>query len=164
VPRVGNWAGVSPDRRRRVLLVSSSGGVLLELLALQSWWGSHDTRWVAVAASDTRELLTGRRVTWRPEPQLSRPHLLLGATARAVRSLRRDRVEVVLSAGSAVAVPYFIAARALGIPALWIETLNVIGRPGLSARLCARLANVVVVQHQELLAHHRRAVVVGQLY
>lgn len=29
-------------RRYRVLLVSSSGGVLLDLLALRPWWSRHD--------------------------------------------------------------------------------------------------------------------------
>ena len=32
---------------RRILLVSSSGGVLPDLLALEPWWGRYDARWVA---------------------------------------------------------------------------------------------------------------------
>ena len=44
---------------RRVLLVSSSGGVMPDLLALGPWWGRYDVRWVAVDALDTRELLAG---------------------------------------------------------------------------------------------------------
>ena len=43
----------------RVLLVSSSGGVLPDLLALRPWWGRYVAGWVAVDAPDTRELLAG---------------------------------------------------------------------------------------------------------
>src|SRR5215213_1588105 len=59
-------ATVSP-RGRRILLVSSSGGVLLDLLGLRPWWSRHDVSWVAVPAPDTREVLGGERVSWTEE-------------------------------------------------------------------------------------------------
>jgi UDP-N-acetylglucosamine:LPS N-acetylglucosamine transferase len=149
---------------RGVLLVSSSGGVLLETIALGPWWRGQARRWVAVHAPDTAELLDGERVRWAPELGLSRPLALAAAVGRAVRDLRADPVDLLVSAGTGVAVPYFLAARILGVPALWIETFNVIGRPGLASRICGRLATAVLVQHPHLLERHRRAVYVGELY
>jgi UDP-N-acetylglucosamine:LPS N-acetylglucosamine transferase len=149
---------------RRVLLISSSGGVLLEVLALRPWWGAHPRRWVAVPGADTSELLAAERVRWSAELGLGRPLALAAAVVRAVADLRADPADVVVSAGTGVAVPYFLAARLLGVPALWVETFNVIGRPGLASRLCGRLARSVLVQHPQLLARHRRAVYVGELY
>lgn len=148
----------------RILLVSSSGGVLLDLLALAPWWRRHTALWVAVDAPDTRELLVEERVRWAPELRPDRPAEVLKAVPRALVALRRGRIGLVVSAGSGVAVPYFVAARLAGVPAVWVETLNVVGRPGLAARLCARLATRVIVQHPHLVARHRRAVHVGELY
>jgi UDP-N-acetylglucosamine:LPS N-acetylglucosamine transferase len=149
---------------RRTLLVSSSGGVLLDVLALRPWWRKHRVSWVAVEAPDTAELLTAFEVQWEPELRPSQLVELFRCTVRARKTLRRAGIELVVSAGSGVAVPYFLAARLAGVPAVWVETFNVIGRPGLAARLCAALASQVVVQHPELLARHRRAVNVGELY
>jgi hypothetical protein len=38
---------------KRILLVSSSGGVLLDLLALEPWWSRYDAIWAAMRAADT---------------------------------------------------------------------------------------------------------------
>lgn len=146
----------------RVLLVSSSGGVLPDLLALEPWWGRYETRWVAVDAPDTRELLAGRTVRWTPELRPSRPDRVLAAVPAARRALAG--IDVVVSAGSGVAVPYFLAARPTPVRTVWVETFNIVARAGLAARLCARLATHVVVQRPELLTHHRRAVNVGELW
>jgi UDP-N-acetylglucosamine:LPS N-acetylglucosamine transferase len=149
---------------RRTLLVSSSGGVLLDVLALRPWWRKHDVSWVSVQAPDTAELLAPYAVRWESELRPRQVGELVRAVLRARRMLRSTGIELVVSAGSGVAVPYFLAARLAGVPAVWVETFNVIGKPGLAARLCAALASQVVVQHPELLARHRRAVNVGELY
>jgi hypothetical protein len=146
-----------------VLLVSSSGGVLLDLLALRPWWEQHVVHWVCVDAPDTRQALRGQAVSWAPELSPRHPIGVLRGVRRARRLLRSHDVDLVVSAGSGVAVPFFIAARTCGVRAWWVETFNVIGRPGIAARLCARLAHLVVVQHEHLLARHPRAVHVGEL-
>jgi hypothetical protein len=61
-------------------------------------------------------------------------------------------------------VPWFLAARTAGARAVWVETFNIVDRAGLAARLCARLAGEVVVQRPHLLARHRRAVNLGELW
>jgi UDP-N-acetylglucosamine:LPS N-acetylglucosamine transferase len=148
----------------RVLLVSSSGGVLPDLLALRPWWGRYDASWVAVDAPDTRELLAGERVRWASELSPSRPDRVLAAVPAARAGLTADGIDLVVSAGSGVAVPWFLAARMAGVQAVWVETFNIVDRPGLAARLCARLAGQVVVQRPHLLARHQRAVNVGELW
>ena len=148
----------------RVLLVSSSGGVLPDLLALRPWWARYDASWVAVDAPDTRELLAGERVRWTSELSPGRPDRVLAAVPAARAALRASRVDLVVSAGSGVAVPWFLAARTAGVRAVWVETFNIVDRAGLAARLCARLASQVVVQRPHLLARHRRAVDVGELW
>ena len=149
---------------RRILLVSSTGGVLLDLLALRPWWSRHDVSWVAVPGSDTREVLAGERVTWAEELTPRQPLALARAVVAARRHLRRDRIDLVVSAGTGVAVPYFLAARSAGVPAWWVETLNVLAGAGIAARVCARAGDLVLVQHSAMLADHPRALFVGELY
>jgi Oligosaccharide biosynthesis protein Alg14 like len=150
--------------RRRIVLVSSSGGVLLDLLGLESWWHDHDVHWVAVRAPDTVDRLEGHAVTWVTEVKPADVIALGKALVQAWRVLRRHRPDLMLSAGSGVAVPWFLVGAVLRVPTYWVETFNVIGRPGLAARVCGRLAKSVLVQHQHLLYRRRRAVYVGHLY
>jgi len=146
------------------MAVSSSGGVLLELLAVRPWLGTHDVTWVCVAAEDTRSALAGQLVHWVPECESVFPVSFLPALRRAAQMLSEVEPDLVLSAGTGVAVPFFLAARAKRIPSVWLETFNVIGRPGRVARLCGRLAAMTLVQHPDLVHRRRRAAYIGALY
>jgi hypothetical protein len=150
--------------RYRVLLVSSSGGVLLDLLALKPWWSRHDVSWVAVRGEDTDALLSGHRVHWEREQSASRPIGVLGAVLRSLRILRQERPDVIISAGTGVAVGVFLAARVLRIPALWLETFNIVDAAGSASRICGRLAAAVLVQRPSLVSTRPRAVLIGELY
>ncbi len=136
----------------------------LDVMALQPWWRQHDVRWVASRAPDTEDLLADEAVTWVEELRPSDVLDIGRATAAAVVRLQCERPALVVSAGTGVAVPYFVAARALGIPSWWVQTLNVVADDGLASRFCSRLATRVLVQRPELLADHRRSAFVGELY
>jgi UDP-N-acetylglucosamine:LPS N-acetylglucosamine transferase len=148
----------------KLLLVSDSGGVLLDLLALERWWSRHDTVWHAVSAVDTRSVLAAQSVRWVSEIRAARWWRLPRAITRALAALRDERPDVLVSAGAGVAIAYFVAARRLGVPSVWIETWNAVEPSGISSRICARLASVVLVQQRELEARRRSALYVGPLY
>ena len=150
--------------RYRVLLVSSSGGVLLDLLALEPWWSQHDVSWVAVRAADTVTLLAGQRVHWEREQSAHRPLGALAAAIRGAAVLRRERPDVIISAGTGVAVGVFIAAKVLRVPALWLETFNLVDAAGAASKICGKLAAAVLVQRPSLLGSRPRAVLIGELY
>ena len=160
----GQQPAAADDDRYRVLLVSSSGGVLLDLLALRPWWERHEVSWVAVRAQDTQSLLHGQRVHWQPEQSVRQPLTVLAAMGRALRILRQERPDLIISAGSGVAVGVFAAARLLRIPALWLETFNIVGETGVASRLCGRLSAAVLVQRPGLVTSRPRAVLLGELY
>jgi hypothetical protein len=151
------------DSSGHLLVVTSAGGVALDVLALANAYPGR-RRFVAASAPDTAERLVGEDVTFRPETSASRPHRLLAEAIRALVDLLRRRPRLVLSAGTALAVPWFLAARTLGIPTVWVETLNLVDTQGRAARICARLSSAVAVQRPERLERHRRGVHVGELY
>jgi hypothetical protein len=133
-----------------LMLVAGSGGALLDLLALRPWWSLHETTWVAVRAADTEVALAGETVRWHA-----------GEKAwGAVRHLRASRADLVVSSSPRTARPYFVAARLLRVPTIWVEPLTAAGPPG----WCARKASAVVVQNPALLADRPGAVLIGELY
>ena len=155
---------MSGARRQSLLLVSSSGGVLLDLLALEPFWSRHEAVWAAVRAADTESALADRQVVWIEEKHFTRPGQLVWGIAESVRFLSRRRPSAVISAGTGSAVPFFVAARLLRIPCWWVSTLNVVHRPGLAARVCGRLATVVLLQRAGMSGDYPRGIIVGELY
>jgi hypothetical protein len=96
--------------RKSVLLVSSSGGVLLELLALAPWWSRHDAVWAAVKAADTETVLAPYRVHWIPELSLGCPlavRLRCSVRSRCCASSGRGSLFLRIRP----AVPFFLAAK-----------------------------------------------------
>jgi len=151
-------------RTYHTLLVSSSGGVLLDLLALEPWWAQHSPSWAVVRAPDTETALAGYRTYWMKEIRFERPLGVIGGVIQALKLLQEVRPDVIVSAGSGVAIGFFIAARIRRIPCFWLETFNMIDRSGLSAGICSRLASVVLVQRTSMLKAHPNAVMLGELY
>lgn len=153
-----------PGASKRILLVSSSGGVLLDLLALGPWWARHHAVWAAVKAPDSVSALAGQRVHWIREASIRRPIGLITGLAQAWRIIRKERPELVVSAGSAPAIAYFFFARARGIPTFWLSSLNILTTPGISARICARLTSRVLLQQSSMRGAHPDGIVIGELY
>jgi hypothetical protein len=149
---------------KTLLLVSSSGGVLLDLLALRPWWSRHRTVWAAVRAADTASALHGEAVHWLCDVSLRHPLTPARGFLQAWRVIREERPQLIVSAGSGVAIPFFLVARLRGIPTFWISTLNVIAVPGISAQICARLSSRVLLQQASLLKAHPSGIVIGELY
>jgi glycosyltransferase involved in cell wall biosynthesis len=145
------------DDRADVLLVASSGGHLLQLLALSDAWRSERRMWVVEDTSDARSLLKAEHavlIPWLTERSV--PGLLRGL-ALAVRTLRRHRPAVVITTGAAPAVPFAWVAFALRIKIVYVESITRIDEPSLSCRLIGRFADRVYVQWPELQASVRGA-------
>jgi hypothetical protein len=147
-----------------ILLVSSSGGVLLDLLALKPWWSLHTTTWAVVKAHDTETVLAGNKVLWVHERPRSRPWSLLFGIIEAFKILKKVKPDFIISAGSGVAVGYFIAAKFQQIPSFWIETFNMVSKGGFASWICTKIANEIIVQRESLLKIYPQAVMIGELY
>lgn len=154
----------SPGTRLRVLLVSSSGGVFRDLLALRPWWSRHEPLWAVVRAPDTEAALEGMTAWWVAERRGSRPWGALAGALEAGRVLREARPDVVLSSGSGVATGFFVAARAMGVRSYWLETFNLVRTAGLTGRICGRLATEVLLQRPGMRVAWPRGIVLGELY
>jgi hypothetical protein len=148
----------------KVLLVSSTGGVLLDLLALEPWWSRHASVWAAVRGPDTEQALAGQRVHWIRDVSFLRLSAVAHSMLQAWRILRIERPDLVVSAGSAPALPFFILGRLSGVPTFWISTLNVLTTPGLSGRIAGRLASRVFLQRPASRLRFPHGVEIGELY
>lgn len=146
-----------------VLLVGSSGGHLAQLLSLAPLWARENRSYVTFDTVDATSLLADEQVTWAYHPTTRNVRNLLRNSVLAVRELRRRRPDVVVSTGAAVAFPFFVAARLMGIPTVYLEVYDRIDSPTLTGRLCRPVSTRFCVQWTEQLDYYRGSELVGSL-
>lgn len=150
--------------RRPLLLVCSCGGHLLQLLQLEPLWNARERVWVTFDKPDAHSLLAGERVryAWGPTNR-NVPNLLRNARL-ALRVVREERPAALITTGAGVAVPFAWAARLLGIPVFYVESLTRIEQLSLSGRMIAPIARQVYVQWPELAATSPRLRFAGNVF
>lgn len=152
----------SAERPRRLLLVCSPGGHLLQLLRLQPAWEGFETTWITLPAADSDYLLREERVVLGRGPTNRSLGALLANLRLAWRVVRRERPDVILSTGAALAVPFFLAGKLCGARLIFVESLTRTTSLSLSGRLVRPLADAFFVQWPDL-AHAKRARFAGRL-
>ncbi len=148
---------------RHVLFVCSSGGHLAHLMRLEPWWRSHRRTWVTFDKPDARSLLADETVLWAHHPTTRNLPNLARNTFLAVRSMLRLKPEMVVSSGAGVALPFFVMARLMRIPTVYVEVFDRIDSRTLTGRLCRPLSTRFLVQWPEQQALYPGSVLIGPL-
>jgi beta-1,4-N-acetylglucosaminyltransferase len=148
---------------RKLVLVCSSGGHLLQLHQLRPWWQHHERVWVTFPTADAVSLLRGEEAVWAHHPTTRNARNALRNLFLAWRLLRRFRPDVVVSTGAGVAFPFFVASRMLRISTVYIEVYDRIDVPTLTGRLCERLSTLFLLQWSEQKRFYPRGQVIGPL-
>jgi UDP-N-acetylglucosamine:LPS N-acetylglucosamine transferase len=136
--------------RAQLLLVSSVGGHLLQLVALRPAWSGFTRVWVTFDGADSRALLADERVVHAYGPTVRNVPNFLRNLVLAAKVLRRVRPVAVVTTGAGVAVPFALVARILGARVVYVETLARIDTPSLSYRLSRPFVSRTYVQWPEL--------------
>jgi UDP-N-acetylglucosamine:LPS N-acetylglucosamine transferase len=147
----------------RLMFVASNGGHLAQLLVLRDWWTNRDRSWVCIDKPDARSQLKGERTVWAHWPTTRNLPNLMRNFALAVKTLRDERPDVVVSTGAAVALPFFVVARLMRVPTVFIEVYDRVDSRTLSGRLCRPISTHFLVQWPEQQALYPQSTVVGPL-
>ncbi|MBM6402701.1 hypothetical protein JQN72_00385 [Phycicoccus sp. CSK15P-2] len=155
----------TPHRGRRAfgsgdgptLLVASTGGHLEEMVRLRERMGPQlgEVEWATFDDDQSRGVLHGEvvhHVAYIP-PRGYRE--LLRAGLPTIRMLRRGGYRAIVSTGAGVALPFFAAGRALGIPCHYIESAARADKPSLTGSLAEHIPGVRLYSQYETLATGR---------
>jgi UDP-N-acetylglucosamine:LPS N-acetylglucosamine transferase len=130
---------------------------------MRTFWKKYDRIWVASKKEDALHLIKDERVYWAYFPTPRNVKNLLRNTLLAWRVLRRERPDVIVSAGSAVAVPFFYIGKVLGCTLVFIEVYDRISTPTLTGKLVYPIADLFVVQWEEQRKFYPRGILLGQI-
>ena len=144
-------------------MVCSSGGHLAQLHRLRPWWSRHERVWVTFDTPDALALLADEPVVWAHHPTTRNLPNAIRNLGLALRVLRRERPDVVVSDGAGVAFPFFLAAKLVRAKTVYIEVYDRIDSRTLTGRLCAPITDLFCVQWEEQRRLYPRAKLIGAL-
>ena len=147
----------------KLCLVSSSGGHLMQLYLLKSWWGKYDRFWVTFRKEDAVSLLRSEKIYWAYYPTNRNIKNLIRNAFLAIRILLKERPDIVISTGAGVAVPLFYIGRLLGIKLIYVEVYDRIDSPTLTGKIVYPIVDVFILQWEEQKKFYSRGIVLGEL-
>ena len=153
----------APSKDRRLLLVSSSGGHLAQLLALEPWWSDHERSFVTFNTPDAVSQLAQEQVDFAFHPTTRNIPNLIRNFWVAAKVLYRRRPDVIVSTGAAVAVPFFVLGRLTGIPTAYIEVFDRLDSQTLTGRLCRPMTTLFCVQWERQQDLYPGSTLIGRL-
>ena len=78
--------------------------------------------------------------------------------------LRKERPDLIISSGAAVAVPFFLIGKLLGTKLVYVEVFDRVDKPTMTGRMLNGIADLFVVQWPEQLQVYTHAVDLGSIF
>lgn len=147
-----------------LLLVCSTGGHLVQMVALRPAWSPRTRVFVTFDKSDARTLLAGERVIAAYGPTNRNVVNLVRNTALAARTLCRLRPRAVVTTGAGVAIPFAWLGRLAGADVVYVESLARVDGPSLTLRLLRPVASRIYVQWPEMTRYVRGSRFAGAVF
>lgn len=148
----------------KVCLVGSSGGHLTHLYMLKPFWQKKERFWVTFDKEDARSLLRNEKVYSCYYPTNRNLINLIRNTFVAYRVLWKEKPDLLISSGAAVAVPFFYLGKLMGKKLIYIEVFDRIDRPTMTGKLVYPIVDSFIVQWEEMKQIYPKAVNFGSIF
>lgn len=161
----GNPArGEIGEKKLKVCLVGSSGGHLTHLYMLKPFWETKERFWVTFDKEDAKSLLEHERMIPCYYPTNRSLKALIINTTLAFRVLAKERPDLIISSGAAVAVPFFYIGKLFGAKCIYIEVFDRIDKPTMSGKMVYPITDRFIVQWEEMKKVYPGAINLGSIF
>lgn len=148
----------------KVCLVGSSGGHLTHLYMIKPFWQDKDRFWVTFDKEDAKSLLEGEKMYPCYYPTNRSLKGLIINTMLAIKVLKKERPDLIISSGAAVAVPFFYIGKILGAKTIYIEVFDRINQSTLSGKMVYPVTDKFIVQWEEMKRIYPKAINFGSIF
>lgn len=148
----------------KICLVGSSGGHLTHLYMLKPFWKDKNRFWVTFDKEDARSLLKDEKVYPCYFPTNRNIKNLIRNTFLAIRVLKKEKPDLIISSGAAVAVPFFYLGKLFGTKTIYIEVFDRINKPTLTGKLVYPVTDRFIVQWEEMKKCTRKRLILGVFF
>lgn len=148
----------------KVCLVGSSGGHLTHLYMLKPFWENKQRFWVTFDKEDAKSLLEDEKMYSCYYPTNRSIKALIKNTMLAWKVLKRERPDLIISSGAAVAVPFFYLGKLMGAKNVFVEVFDRIDKPTMTGKMIYPVADLFIVQWEEQKKVYPKAIDLGSIF
>lgn len=148
----------------KVCLVGSSGGHLTHLYLLKPFWENEERFWVTFEKEDAKSILKDEKTYHCYFPTNRNIKNLIKNTLLAFKVLRKEKPDVIISSGAAVAVPFFYLGKLFGAKTIYLEVFDRIDAPTVTGKLVYPVTDKFIVQWEEMKEVYPKAINLGGIF
>ena len=148
----------------KICLVGSSGGHLAHLNMLKPFWKDEERFWVTFDKEDARSILKDEKMYSCHFPTNRSLKNLIKNTFLAIKVLKKEKPDVIISSGAAVAVPFFYIGKLFGAKTVYIEVFDRIDKPTVTGKLVYPVTDKFIVQWEEMKKVYSKAINLGSIF
>ncbi|MCQ2519093.1 MAG: UDP-N-acetylglucosamine--LPS N-acetylglucosamine transferase [Lachnospiraceae bacterium] len=152
------------DKKIKVCLVGSSGGHLTHLYMLKPFWENKERFWVTFDKEDARSVLKDEVMYPCYFPTNRSLKALIINTKLAFKLIKKERPDIIISSGAAVAVPFFYVGKLYGAKTVYIEVFDRIDRPTMTGKMVYPVTDKFIVQWDEMKKVYKKAENLGSIF
>ena len=131
---------------------------------LKPFWKGKERFWVTFDKEDARSLLQGEKLYFCHYPTNRSLKALLLNTRFAWKLIRREKPDLIISSGAAVAVPFFYIGKLMGAKLIYIEVFDRIDKPTMTGKMVYPITDRFIVQWEELKKVYPKALNLGSIF
>jgi len=155
---------VTDKKNLKICLVGSSGGHLTHLYMLKPFWKDKNRFWVTFDKEDARSLLKDEKMYPCYFPTNRNIKNLIRNTFLAIRVLKKEKPDLIISSGAAVAVPFFYLGKMVVAKLIYIEVFDRIDKPTMTGKMVYPIVDKFIVQWEEMKKVYPKAVNFGSIF
>lgn len=148
----------------KICLVGSSGGHLTHLYMLKPFWENKERFWVTFDKEDARSILKGEKMYPCFFPTNRNIWNLIRNTFLAVKVLWKEKPDLIISSGAAVAVPFFWLGKLRGAKLIYIEVFDRIDKPTMTGKMVYPIVDKFIVEWDEMKKVYPKAINLGSIF
>lgn len=152
------------NKKLKVCLVGSSGGHLTHLYMLKPFWKDKERFWVTFDKEDARSLLENEIMYPCYFPTNRNIKNLIKNTIVAFKILKKEKPDLIISSGAAVAVPFFYLGKLFDAKLIYIEVFDRIDKPTMTGKMVYPITDKFIVQWEEMKKVYPKAINLGSIF
>lgn len=149
----------------KIGIVGSSGGHLTHMMLLKKFWNSKDRFFVTFDKQDANSQLKNERKYYCYFPTNRNIKNLIKNTFLAFKVLKKEKPDLILSSGAAIAIPFFIVGKLFfRTKCVYVEVFDRVDKSTIAGKICYKFSDLFFVQWQEQLKVYPKAINLGSLF
>lgn len=148
----------------KVCLVGSSGGHLTHLYMLHDFYKNKDRFWVTFDKEDANSILKDEKKYYCYYPTNRNIKNLIKNTFLAIKILKKEKPDLIISSGAAVAVPFFYIGKLFGAKLVYIEVFDRIDKSTVTGKMVYPITDKFIVQWEEMKKVYPKAINLGSIF